>query len=953
MKKDKILLLCDIPPCENYTGGKMISQLLDFLIEEKYDVDCFCTLNKYLKPKYNMTSESITLKIYDRPDEKLVMNTEKEYYELIEELKDELVKYVKENKITKIWCPLQGEVLTLLVNHVYNKTKIPYVLEIWDPIEWWMKDNEFSDERKEKTLLEVEKAFKNSKKVITTSIEMSKYLTKKYKTSCIEVMPPLRRKEYYNISKSKDKFIISMAGQVYASEELDVFLTALDSLKWKINKKDVYFEHYGLWKDSYIDFTKHEKYKDRIILKGFVEQDELLNQLSNSNLLYCPYFFSTDEELKQVAEISFPSKVITYLAIDVPILYHGPDYSGPYKFLDKNNCALLIPSTKTKDIVEVLNSINTKKCNEIIKNAKKTFENNFTYEIAKDNFYKALDLKYDGKKKLRILEVNNLDLPGRRFNGYDLLDVINDNTPHTADQIVTYKDSDHPRVYKFYKDQDLLSKEWSLIGAESSELSVHSQLSFTSNILKNNELFKKADVVHYHLIHNTKLSLSQMIELCSDKPSVLTFHDPWNFTGRCAYPQECEKWKTGCKNCQFLDNLFPFTQDNCNSLWKLKKKVYEHLDVDIIISTPFMQKMIDECPLTQCLKHIHILPFGIDLDKFSAGNKKKARERFGIKDDEIVLFFRAQMAMKGTEYIVEAMKMLETDKKITLLSCSEKGLLEDLKSKYRVIDLGNIGDEEMKDAYSACDVFLMPSRGESFGLMAIEAMASSRPIVVFNNTALPYVTFAPECGVLVENKNSEKLMEAIKMLIDDPKERERRGKLGRQLAEEHYDLNKYNKRLVEIYEEVYERQKNKKIITKDTNTINPENEDIKELVPKLERVYKTVFGNKTLPYEILKYKDENYVEKENYKIDYSSWDVINLIELFNKEIYIKLWEFYNISSKRKFAKLLFYLKNDRGHLYDAVGNRLKKHPVLHKAYWGTFEFAANIKRGIDKKRKKK
>ena len=759
---------------------------------------------------------------------------------------------------------------------------------------------------------------------------MTKYFNKEFNTNCIEVMPPLKRKTFENIKKDDDKFIISMSGQVYAIDELDALLSALDMMDWKIGNKNVYFEHYGMWNPNYINFEKHSKHRDRIILKGFVNQNKLLYELSKSDLLYCPYFFSDDYVLKKVSSLSFPSKVVTYLALDVPTLYHGPSYSGPYKFLKTNNCAILLSTNDPSKVKEKLQDIEKINKIEILKNTKKAFDKNFEYEVVKANFLKALNIDYDGKKKLKILEVNNVDLPGRRFNGYDLLDEINNKTNHSAKQIVTYKTSKHKNVHTFYDNDKLASKEWALVAAEQDILSVHSQLSFTSNILKNKDEFKEADVVHYHLIHNTKLSLSQMIELCADKPSILTLHDPWNFTGRCAYPQECEKWKNGCKNCEFLYNLFPFTEDNCNSLWKLKGKVYKKLDIDIIVSTPFMEKMLYSSPLTKHFKHVHILPFGIDLDRFKMStDKNESRKKFGIDADSIVLFFRAQMAMKGTEFIIEALKMLKTDKKITLLTCSETGLLEELKNQYKVIDLGNIGDDTMVEAFNACDVFLMPSRGESFGLMAIEAMASSRPIVVFNNSALPYVTFAPECGVLVENKNSKKLMEAIKMLIDDPKEREKRGKLGRKLAEEHYDIKKYNKRIVEIYEEVYERQKNKKIISKDTVNIDADSKDVKALIPKLEIIYKRVFGNKKFPSELLKYKDDFAYIEPGYKIDYSSWDVINLLELFNEKIYEELMNYSKFIKNSKLKKAYYYFKYDRTALVEKADLKLMKIPIIY------------------------
>ena len=944
MNKQNILLLCDIPPCKNYTGGIMNSQLLNFLLEEKQKVKCFCIMDKHLNPIYNQSIlNNIDFKLLKRPDEVIIGNPKK-YYNEIEHISKKLISYIKKQKITKIWCPLQGEVLTLLLNKAYERTKTPYIVQVWDPIEWWIKEHNFSEERKINTLKEHEKLIKNTECCITTSKAMSKYFSKEFGTKCIEVMPPLKRKSFELSDKNNDRITIAMSGQVYATKELDSLLTALDEMNWKINGKDVYFEHYGMWNENYVNFEKHSLYKNRILLKGFYEQNELLHELSKTDLLYCPYFFSDDEVLKKVSSLSFPSKVITYLALEVPTLFHGPSYSSPYKFLKENKCSLLISSNEPKKIKKELENIFNKDLSEILKNSKLTFDKNFAYEVVKKNFFSALKIKYDNKKKLKILEVNNVDLPGRRFNGYDLQIEINNNTPHFAKQIVTYKTSNNQNVTKFYDNDKLLSKEWSLVGAEQELLSVHSQLSFTSNILKNKDEFKEADVVHYHLIHNTKLSLSQMIELCADKPTVWTLHDPWNFTGRCAYPQECDKWKTGCNDCEYLSNLFPFTIDNCNSLWKLKKKVYEKLDIDIIVSTPFMKEMLDISPLTKHFKHVHILPFGIDLNRFKVTQDKNvSREKLGIKEDEIVLFFRAQMAMKGTEFIIEALKMLETDKKITLLTCSETGLLTELKDKYKIIDLGNIGDEEMVTAFNACDVFLMPSRGESFGLMAIEAMASSRPIVVFNNSALPYVTFAPECGVLVENKNSKKLMEAIKMLIDNPKERERRGKLGRKLAEEHYDLEKYNKKMIEIYEQVYERQKNKRVLTKDNNYIDKNSMDVQALIPKLEIIYKRVFGSKQFPNSVLEYKNDFAMIDKDHKIDYSSWNSINLIELFNKEIYNQLLSYSKFVRNSKLKKLYYYLRYNRGALIDRIDSKLHKIPIVYQIVKILYKIIKRIK----------
>lgn len=541
--------------------------------------------------------------------------------------------------------------------------------------------------------------------------------------------------------------------------------------------------------------------------------------------------------------------------------------------------------------------------------------------------------------KLNILEVNNIDLPGRRFNGYDIMQEINHNcNEFRCSQIVTYKQSDDDKVAKFYDNSFELELEYKLLEAEKEILSVHNVLSLTSNILANHELFEKSDIVHYHMVHNTKLSMCNFDELVSRKPTIISLHDPWWFTGRCVHPEECEQWKTGCSTCHKLHNLFELPQDNCSSLWDLKKSVYKNMDVDIIISSPFMQKCIDDCNMTN-FKNVHVIPFGIDLELFKPKmSQEEARKKIGVnQNSDIVVFLRAQKAHKGTEYVNEALDMLKTDKKITILTCSEKHLLDNLKDKYEIIDLGQINDEQIRLAYTACDMFLMPSIGESFGLMAIEAMASSKPIVVFDNTALPYVTFAPECGVLVENKNSKKLMEAIKMLIDDSTERLRRGNLGRQICEENYDVEKYNAKIIEVYKKAIKRQKNKKLIKYNLD-IDYSKQEVISLILKLRKVYKKL-GFKTKIRKCELFNKKFKINDKDLKINYADEDIKKVIIVFNNFIYfvyenefVKNRSIFNKDNKIKFIDKL----------KEKYKERIIKHPLLFKFLSKIYHFIKTI-----------
>lgn len=532
-----------------------------------------------------------------------------------------------------------------------------------------------------------------------------------------------------------------------------------------------------------------------------------------------------------------------------------------------------------------------------------------------------------------------MDLFGRRFNGYDIQKYINKNTEYSCKQLVTNKYSKDNNVYKFFNNFEQ-QYEYHITSFESDEMSIHSNLSLTSPALKRNSLFNKADIVHYHLIHNTKLSLYSLIELCNMKKSIFSIHDPWTITGRCVHFGECEKWKTGCKGCSNLDTPFPLKEDNCNQLWNLKKIVYDNINVDIIVSSKYMLDLVKSSPLTKKIKNIHFIPFGINLNQFSEKiSSSKARKRFNISEEDIVIFHRSQKDFKGTEYVVEAMKKLVTNKKITIITCGEKGLLNDIKKLYNIIDLGDIESDILINAYRACDFFLMPSLGESFGMMAIEAMACGRPVIIFNNTALPSITFAPKCGVLVENKNSSELANAISLLVENEQERIRRGKLARKLAEKHYDENIYYKKITELYEEIYKRDNDFKDVS---NFFTPEvnyNTTQSILISnKLNRLTKTLYGKNHKNYNKLYIKVNYSVDIDN-KIDYSNLDVQKIIYKYNEELYKIIKEdskIYEKQTKRKFIpikqirRFIYLLKNDHMALKNIIMYEFRNHPRLLK-----------------------
>ncbi len=501
-------------------------------------------------------------------------------------------------------------------------------------------------------------------------------------------------------------------------------------------------------------------------------------------------------------------------------------------------------------------------------------------------------------EKINVLEVNNIDLPGRRFNGYDLLNELKDNDSINIKQIVIQKQSNNNKVKRLLTKNEQIQLLDNLEKFEKN-LSIQSNLSITSPALINSKEYKEADIIHFHMFHNTKLSLISLIQICNEKKVIMSFHDPWMITGRCVHFGNCVKWKDGCNECENLNTLFSFEEDNCDVMWKLKEMIYKSISPEIVVPSRYIYDLVKESPITKNINNIHIIPLGVDLNFFTNKiDKEEARKKLQISNSDIVIFLRAQKALKGTSYVVEALKNLDTNKKITILTCDEKCRFEEVKNKYNIVDMGSMNNEQLLYAYNACDMFLMPSLGESFGMMAIEAMACEKPVVVFDNTALPSVTFAPECGVLVEDRNSNKLREAIEYLIDNEEERIKRGKLGRKICQENYSIDKYNNSLVNLYKKI--ANDNKKVQdTKFLDRINYNNEDALKIQKKLNEFTEQNFKENSKIYESLMFKNVKEIEG---KIDYSNIEVQKIINKYNNDL-------YNIIEKEPTNNIFVQLKN--------------------------------------------
>jgi glycosyltransferase involved in cell wall biosynthesis len=350
------------------------------------------------------------------------------------------------------------------------------------------------------------------------------------------------------------------------------------------------------------------------------------------------------------------------------------------------------------------------------------------------------------------------------------------------------------------------------LGSIERRLSIHSRLQLQSYAIPMLQAFQEADVVHYHLIHNGFFSLDALPRLARIKPSVWTWHDPYPMTGHCVYPKECTRWLNGCGECPSLAAPIALGTDRTAAHHRWKKSLMPKIEARVVVASPWMKRMTSRSPIAAG-RQIDVLPFGIDLNKFKPVDSQKIRTQLGISADQVVLGVRALPGSpyKGLDNAIKALRLLtKKSLPITILTTQQPNCFDEFKKVFRVIDMGWITNEnKMRDIYAAMDIFLMPSDAEAFGVMAIEAMACERTVVVLDGTALPETTGAPEIGVMAQSGDSTDLASQIERLVLSPDERKRRGCAGRKLAERDYSETLFADRLSTLYKDIYNSQRKK------------------------------------------------------------------------------------------------------------------------------------------------
>ena len=233
---------------------------------------------------------------------------------------------------------------------------------------------------------------------------------------------------------------------------------------------------------------------------------------------------------------------------------------------------------------------------------------------------------------------------------------------------------------------------------------------------------------------------------------------------------------------------------------------------------PAMRKKLIElgCPSEKIIVH-HI---GVKLRKYKFQIRKPNSEIRIIVCGRFV-------EKKGIPYAIEAFKRLKSKTKIKVrltiagdsdsegtLTDEKKNILNSIE-KYNVTEsvtiTGYIPHNDLLELAYAHHILLAPSIHASdgdaeggFPVFLTEMLATGMPVVAFNHCDIPEIIQNGKSGFLVAERDTDALAEKLIYLLEHPEVWPEIGRAGRAFVEQHYNIDKLNCRLIEIYQDIFE-----------------------------------------------------------------------------------------------------------------------------------------------------
>jgi glycosyltransferase involved in cell wall biosynthesis len=242
------------------------------------------------------------------------------------------------------------------------------------------------------------------------------------------------------------------------------------------------------------------------------------------------------------------------------------------------------------------------------------------------------------------------------------------------------------------------------------------------------------------------------------------------------------------------------------------RKITLRYTTRVIVNSDFFKRLVANSVGDHKLNaKISVVSPGVDTNEFDPRKAEKpVQTDSGTCNDSVVLAVCRLEKIKGLDVLIgsapSVLKSFPQAKFVIVGSGSERRSLEELSEKLnvrrQVVFAGNVPRTSLPDYYSNSDVFVIPTRGEGFGMAFLEAWSSGKPIIVTPHAPEIAKLVRTYGGGLIVSDEAESLSQAIIKLLSDERLRSSMGKTGRHVAVSKYSWKHTVQANLQVYAEL-------------------------------------------------------------------------------------------------------------------------------------------------------
>ena len=237
---------------------------------------------------------------------------------------------------------------------------------------------------------------------------------------------------------------------------------------------------------------------------------------------------------------------------------------------------------------------------------------------------------------------------------------------------------------------------------------------------------------------------------------------------------------------------------------KVILNVFEHITMAMADASFGVSDYVSSWDICKKSKAYKGTVYNITKFKAQTNDSRNIREEFDISTDDIVIVSTGRIIKdKGFDVLWDTIKKVGKRENVKYLivgegEYKEQFISEKENSEFRedVVFTGYRAD--VLDILSECDIFVICTKHETLCISLLEAAATGLPMVATNVGGIPEIV-DENCGILVENENSDEFAKALVSLIDDENKRKIMGQLGKEKIQNVFDEQKIILKLDKIY----------------------------------------------------------------------------------------------------------------------------------------------------------